>query len=87
MPALEAAASGVPVVCARVTSLPEVLGPAAEWCATPSVDDITQGLERVLVDAGRREELKQAGLARAAGAPTWEQSATVEVAAYELAGS
>ncbi len=85
MPALEAAASGVPVVCARVASLPEVLGPAAEWCATPTVEDITQGLERLLLNADKRQALQKAGLARAAEAPTWEQAAKVEVAAYEFA--
>jgi glycosyltransferase involved in cell wall biosynthesis len=85
MPALEAAASGVPVVCARLASLPEVLGPAAEWCASATAEDIGRGLQRVLHDSDRRETLRKAGLARVAEAPTWEESAAVEIAAYELA--
>jgi alpha-1,3-rhamnosyl/mannosyltransferase len=85
MPALEAAASGVPVVCAPVASLPEVLGPAAQWCPTPTVEDIAHGLEQVLVGADRREALSQAGLERAANAPTWQQAADVEVRSYEMA--
>jgi alpha-1,3-rhamnosyl/mannosyltransferase len=85
MPALEAAASGVPVVCAPVASLPEVLGQAAEWCATPTVADVAPALQRLLGSPERQAELRAAGLARAALAPTWAQSAQVEVAAYQLA--
>jgi alpha-1,3-rhamnosyl/mannosyltransferase len=85
IPALEAAASGVPVVCARVGPLPEVLGPAAEWCDTPTVADVAAGLARVVDDRERQEVLRQAGLARAATAPTWAQSAAVVGAAYRLA--
>ena len=85
MPAMEAAASGVPVICARVGPLPEVLGEAAEWSAAPSVVDISASLERVLTDSGRRAILRRAGLDRAAMAPTWEQSANVEVDALRSA--
>lgn len=85
MPALEAVASGVPIVCAPVGPLPEILGDAAEWCATPGVADMAGGLLRVLVDRARREELRTAGLARAAAAPTWAHSADVLSAAYEKA--
>jgi alpha-1,3-rhamnosyl/mannosyltransferase len=85
MPALEAAASGVPVVCGRVASLPEVLGPAAEWCDTPTAGDISQGLRHVLVDPERHHELQMAGLARAAAAPTWEDSADIELTAFQMA--
>jgi glycosyltransferase involved in cell wall biosynthesis len=84
MPALEAAASGVPVVCASVASLPEVLGSAAQWCATPGVDDIADGLQQVLVREKVRETLRKDGLARAAAAPTWEQAARIEAGAYTL---
>jgi glycosyltransferase involved in cell wall biosynthesis len=85
MPALEAAASGTPVVCARIGPLPEVLGDAAEWCDSTSVADIAAGLARVLGDGARRAELRTAGLARAAAAPTWEQSAVAVLRAYEIA--
>ncbi len=87
MPALEAAASGVPVVCARIGPLPEVLGDAAEWCASPSVDDVAAGLARVVQDGDRREALAALGLARAAAAPTWAQSAVEIAKAYRMAGT
>lgn len=87
MPASEAAASGVAVVCARQGPLPEVLGDAAEWCATPSVEDITAGLAHLLSDDAHRRALAAAGLARAAAAPGWADCAAVELAAYALAAS
>jgi glycosyltransferase involved in cell wall biosynthesis len=87
MPALEAAASGVPVVCASVGPLPEVLGDAAEWCASPSAADLAEGLREVVTNDARREALRSAGLARAAAATTWEYTAGVLADAYRRAAS
>lgn len=66
MPAMEAVASGVPVVCARVGALPEVLGDAAEWADSPTTEGIAEALGRVLSGPARRQELVELGLARAA---------------------
>ena len=85
MPAMEAAASGVPVVCAPTGPLPEVLGDAAEWSASLSADDVAEALFRVIGDPGRRAELSFAGMARAALAPSWSQIATAIGDAYTLA--
>ncbi len=85
MPALEAAASGVPVVCAQVGPLPEVLGDAAEWCDPNDVLSVTAALTRVLGDGGRRGRLRQLGLQRAATAPSWADSAAVVLDAYQRA--
>ena len=82
VPALESMASGTPVVCAPMASLPEVLGDAAEWCETPSVDAIAAGLRRVLHDPARAGELRRRGLARAEAQPTWEYTADVMLRAY-----
>jgi glycosyltransferase involved in cell wall biosynthesis len=87
MPALEAAASGVPVVCGRVGPLPEVLGDAAEWCEGTTVGAIAAGLERLLGDPIRREQRRQAGLARAALAPTWADAAAVLIGLYAQVAS
>jgi alpha-1,3-rhamnosyl/mannosyltransferase len=86
MPALEAAASGTPVVCTRIGPLPEVLGEAAEWCASGSVDDIAAGLARLLGDEALRATRRADGLARAAAAPSWASSAEVLAGAYRRAG-
>jgi glycosyltransferase involved in cell wall biosynthesis len=87
MPALEAAASGVPVVCARVGPLPEVLGDAPEWCNGTTVAPIAAGLERLLADPVRQEQRRRAGLTRAAQAPTWADAAGVLIDTYAQVAS
>ena len=56
LPPLEAMACGTPVVTSRISSLPEVVGDAALLVDPYSVEDIADGLERVLGDddAARR---------------------------------
>jgi alpha-1,3-rhamnosyl/mannosyltransferase len=85
MPALEAAASGTPVVCAPVASLPEVVGDAAEWVARPTTADIADGLDRVLSDDGRAAQLRADGLTRAAAMPSWRAAAEATARVYEEA--
>jgi glycosyltransferase involved in cell wall biosynthesis len=85
LPALEAAASGTPAVCARIPALVEVLGPAAEWCAEPTVPAIAAGLRRLLGSPARRAELAEAALARAAAVPTWDDMGRATLDAYRLA--
>ena len=85
MPALEAAASGTPVVVARVGALPEVLGDAAAWVAEPTVDAVAAGLTDLLGDPDRRARLRAAGLARAAAAPGWDVAAATVLDAYRHA--
>lgn len=85
LPALEAAASGTPVVCARVASLPEVLGPAAAWCDAPTVEQIAERLRAVLTDGALAGQLRAAGLERAAGTPSWADLADAHVEVYRAA--
>jgi len=82
LPALEAAASGTPVVCARVASLPEVLGDAGCWAQAPTVEAIADALGRVLSDAEWRRQQRELGLRRARCAPTSEDCARVLLEAY-----
>jgi glycosyltransferase involved in cell wall biosynthesis len=82
LPALEAAASGTPVVCARVASLPEVLGDAAAWCDEPTTAAIADRLHAVLTDRGLAAELRARGLARAAATLTWADIADRHVEVY-----
>jgi glycosyltransferase involved in cell wall biosynthesis len=85
LPALEAVASGTPVVAAPVASLPEVLGDAAAWADEPTVDAIAARLGLLLRDPAAAEHLRQAGLARAAAAPSWDDVAAAHSAVYEAA--
>lgn len=61
IPPLEAQASGTPVVAARSSSLPEVLGDSALWVDPLDESDIARGLARVVDDADLREELRKRG--------------------------
>jgi alpha-1,3-rhamnosyl/mannosyltransferase len=74
-PVLEAMRQGLPVVCGRVSSLPEVAGPAAEYVDDPRDEAaLAAALDRVLTDERRRRELGRRGRSRAAGF-TWERCA------------
>jgi glycosyltransferase involved in cell wall biosynthesis len=85
LPALEAAASGTPVVCAPVASLPEVLGDAGCWATEPSAEAIAAVLTRVLSDPDWRTERREAGLERARKATSWPETADALTDAYERA--
>ncbi|HUE59401.1 MAG TPA: glycosyltransferase family 1 protein [Acidimicrobiales bacterium] len=87
MPALESAASGTPVVCAKVASLPEVLGSAAGWAESAGSDDIAGALYRILTDSDLRSSIRTAGLQRAISAPTWTDAANALLNAYEMAAA
>jgi glycosyltransferase involved in cell wall biosynthesis len=73
LPPLEAMACGTPVVTSRISSLPEVTGGAALLVDPYSVDDIADGLERVLGDQTFADELRRKGRLRAASF-SWERS-------------
>jgi glycosyltransferase involved in cell wall biosynthesis len=85
MPAVEAAASGTPVVCAPVGALPEVLGSAAAWCDAPTAEAVASGLASVLDDDVRAKKLRGAGIEVARGRAGWEPGAAVMVRAYREA--
>lgn len=87
LPALEAAAAGTPVVCAKVASLPEVLGDAGCWAAAPTPRDMAPVLARLLTDPQWRQERREAGLQRARSAPSWRDSAAVLLDAYARAAA
>lgn len=67
--ALEAMASGTPVVAARAGALPDTVADAGLV-----VDDVVEGVRRLLGDEGEQERLRAAGLARAAQF-SWERTA------------
>jgi glycosyltransferase involved in cell wall biosynthesis len=85
LPALEAAARGTPVVGAAVASLPGGLGDAAAWAEAPTVEGIGARLGALLRDPAAAEDLREAGLARAAAAPSWDDVAEAHAAVYEAA--
>lgn len=65
IPLVEAMAAGCPVVAARATSIPEVVGGAAELFDPLSPEALAAAIERVADDAPWRETLRDRGRTRA----------------------
>lgn len=72
-PPLEAMARGVPVLSARNSSLPEVLGDAAEWVEGFDAAEWAEAVRRLLGDGARRAALRAAGRVQA-GKFTWGET-------------
>jgi glycosyltransferase involved in cell wall biosynthesis len=83
-PPLEAMACGTPVVCARTTSLPEVVGDSAILFELEDRDALHDALADLLASPALREDLAGRGPARAARF-TWERCAELTVRAYRHA--
>jgi glycosyltransferase involved in cell wall biosynthesis len=77
----DAMAAGVPVVAARNSSLPEVVGEAGVLLDALTPEAIAAALKPLLLDPERRRQLAAAGRARAATF-TWERAAEGTVRAY-----
>ncbi len=80
-PVLEAMACGTPVVCARASSLPELVGTAALLFDPASAADLSAMLRLVLQHPTLAADLRARGLGRAA-AFTWETTAQQVGAIY-----
>ncbi len=80
-PPVEAMACGTPAVVSNVSSLPETTGGAALLINPDEVDEIAQGIARVLYEPPLRERLTKAGLAHAT-AMNWARSAQAARNAY-----
>ena len=84
IPPLEAMACGCPVACSNTSSVPEVVGSAAELFDPQSIGSIRTSLERVCFDASRRDELIARGFDRASRF-SWDRCARETAAMYERA--
>jgi glycosyltransferase involved in cell wall biosynthesis len=85
LPVLEAMARGVPVACARASSLPEVAGDAALMFDPRDPRAIAAAIETLLaLDEHGRARARAAGIARAAQF-TWERTARATLDAYARA--
>ena len=82
LPPLEAMACGAPVVASNSSSLPEILGDAAQYVNPTDTSDIAIGIERVLTIREWRAELRAKGIAQAARY-SWDRAARETLAVYE----
>ncbi len=88
LPAVEAMASGTPVVASRVGALPEVLGTegaCAELVAPADVDALTLALGQLLASPERRRSLGAAGRVRAVNVFSWDAVAAATARVYQQA--
>lgn len=81
LPALEACQYQVPVAASNNSSLPEVLGPAAEYFNPEHVQEMYLAMKKVLTDAPAAERLKKLGLSRVA-LFSWERMAQETLRIY-----
>jgi glycosyltransferase involved in cell wall biosynthesis len=82
LPILEAMAVGIPVVCSKAASLPEVAGDAAVFFDPFSVKDIAVSIESVAINSPLRAKLKQKGFENLKRF-SWKKSAAETVSVYE----
>ncbi|MBI2052737.1 MAG: glycosyltransferase family 4 protein [Candidatus Ryanbacteria bacterium] len=85
LPVVEAMACGVPVVTSRVPSLKEVAGEAAYLVDPTSIDEISEGMYKVLSEENIRNQLIQKGFRRASQF-SWERTAQETLKVYEEIG-
>lgn len=81
IPPLEAMSLDCPVVCSNTSSIPEVVGNAAEYFDPLDVESIREALERVLNSEERQDELIRYGQLRRTQF-SWERCADDTLAIY-----
>lgn len=82
LPPLEAMASGVPVVCSSVSSMPEVVGEVALGFAPSDVQALCAALAQGLEDESWRSQAKSEGRARSQNF-SWQQCGANTLKIYE----
>ncbi len=83
-PPLEAMRLGTPVVSTRCSSLPEVVGDAADYVDPHDDLELSAALLRLLSDATHRADMASAGRSRAA-LFTWSETARLTLQAFDEA--
>lgn len=83
IPPLEAMSCGCPVACSNTSSLPEVVGSAAESFDPHDIDAIRTAIEAIAFSSTRSAELIAAGY-RQASRFSWNRSAEATFQAYRM---
>jgi glycosyltransferase involved in cell wall biosynthesis len=82
LPALEAAACGLPVIATAASPLPELLGDGGLYVEPRDAKGLEEAMLRVLADPELRARMRAAGL-RAAAALSWERAAQDLLAVFD----
>lgn len=82
IPPLEAMSLNCPVICSDASSIPEVVGDAAEYFDAKNIDSITTAIEGVLQSAEKRNYFIAKGVVRCSSF-TWKRCANETLAVYE----
>lgn len=82
LPLLEAMACGCPVVCSNTSSLPEIAGNVAILVNPTSVEQLADGICRVLTEDNLRNSLIKKGLKRVSSF-SWERAAKETLEVFE----
>ncbi|MEV6772572.1 glycosyltransferase family 4 protein [Nocardia sp. NPDC051030] len=85
LPAVEAMASGTPLVASRAGALPEVVGDCAELVQPGNADELTRVLGDLLDSPDRLRRMSAAGRRRALEVFSWEAVGAHTVSVYEQA--
>jgi glycosyltransferase involved in cell wall biosynthesis len=85
LPVLEAMASGVPVICSNVSSLPEVAGDAALLVDPLNIEGLSEAMMRALEDPDLRHKMVARGLAQASRF-TWARAARHLLGTFDALG-
>ena len=75
LPALEAMASGIPVIVSNTTSLPEVCGEAGNYIDPYNIESIAKAIDQLVDDPALYTQKKEQGLA-VASTFTWQKAAS-----------
>jgi glycosyltransferase involved in cell wall biosynthesis len=86
LPVLEAMACGTPVMAARTSSLPEVVGEGGLLVDPHNVSQMVEAMSRILHEPTLRKDLREKGLRRAREY-SWDRTAGATLAVYEEVGA
>lgn len=84
LPVIESMAVGTPVIASSSSSLPEVVGQAGVLVDPENVQDITQGLEKIISQAELREQCVSLGYEQSKKF-NWQKAAQKTLAVLEMA--
>ena len=82
LPVLEAMSFGIPVLTSNVSSLPEVCGDAAVLVNPDKINEIKEGLNKILTDTNLREQLSNKAQKRAEEF-SWQKTAKKTLEVYK----